>query len=350
VLPAPWPAAAMFFLFTLASLALSPDPWGGLPQIRKFYVWLALALVATAIRETRQARTMLLAAAGAATISAVWSMAQFGIKFERARSAGQDFYLAYVADRITGFMSHWMTFSGQMVVAFLIIAAWIFFGEPKRRVGWRAAGALIGVALVLSFSRGNWAAAAFGAAILIWLWRRWAILLLPVAAIVLFVLAPAPVQERIQSIWNPGERDSNVHRAALREAGLAMIAANPILGVGPEQVKERFPDYVPERFKPVPNHWWYNHLHNVYIHYAAERGVPALAALLVFAGWALRDFCRAWRRLPAGRSDQRFLLAAVIASVAAILAGGIWEVNLGDSEILMLFVSMISVGYAAERA
>jgi O-antigen ligase len=348
--PPAWPAALLFFVFTLASLAASPDPAAGLPQIRKFYVWLALVTVASAIRETSVARNMLLASAAAATASAAWSLVQFAVKFERARSAGQNFYLAYVADRITGFMSHWMTFSGQMMVAFLILASWILFGEPKKRMVALAAAALIGVALVLSFSRGNWAAAALGAAILLWLWRSWAVLILPVALAAVFVAAPAPVQERVRSVWNPTERDSNLHRAALREAGLAMIAENPLLGVGPEQVKLRFPEYVPERFKPIREDWWYNHLHNVYIHYAAERGLPAAIALVLFAGWVLKDFRKAWKNQPPGRSDRRFLLAAALTSIVAILTGGFWEVNLGDSEILMLFVSIVSVGYAAERS
>jgi O-antigen ligase len=349
-LPRPWPAAAAFFLLTLASLAASSDPAGGLPQIRKFYVWLALLTVATAIREARQGRVLLLAAAGAGALSGAWSLVQFAIKYERAQSAGQNFYTAYVADRITGFMSHWMTFSGQMMIALLVILAWMLFGVSRKRIGWASALALISIALALSFSRGNWAGAAAGALVLIWMWRRWAVVCLPVLAMIGFFVAPAPLQERVQSIWKPGARDSNQHRVALREAGLAMIAAHPALGVGPEQVKQRFPEFVPERFRPIPADWWYNHLHNIYIHYAAERGIPALMTLLLFAGWALRDFCLAWRLLPPGPGDGRFLLAASIASLVAILTGGIWEVNLGDSEVLMLFVTIISVGYAARQS
>ena len=39
---------------------------------------------------------------------------------------------AYVADRITGFMDHWMTFSKQMMMALLMVGAMVFFSTDRR--------------------------------------------------------------------------------------------------------------------------------------------------------------------------------------------------------------------------
>ncbi len=79
-----------------------------------------------------------------------------------------------------------------------------------------------------------------------------------------------------------------------------MIKAHPFVGVGPEQVGPQFLDYLPADVpRPIPIEWYYQHLHNIYFHFAAERGLPALAALLWFFGQATLDFFRALRRLPA---------------------------------------------------
>ena len=40
-----------------------------------------------------------------------------------AKALGQPFYEYYVGQRITGFMGHWMTFSGHMMIALMILGA-----------------------------------------------------------------------------------------------------------------------------------------------------------------------------------------------------------------------------------
>ena len=92
---------------------------------------------------------------------------------------------------------------------------------------------------------------------------------------------------------------------------------------------------------------YYGHLHNIYIHYAAECGVPAALFLVAAFGVALFDFNRALVRLPPGRSDRRFLLHASVACVIATMAAGWFEKNLGDTEVLTMFLVMMSLGYLA---
>jgi O-antigen ligase len=128
-----------------------------------------------------------------------------------------------------------------------------------------------------------------------------------------------------------------------------MIQAHPLLGLGPEHVKLHFKEYVPADVTHLPE-GWYGHLHNIYLHYAAERGIPTLLALLWMLGAMLRDFWRALRKLPPGPSDARFVLQGAIAVMLAILVGGIFEHNLGDSEVLMLFLATMCCGYVGVEA
>lgn len=99
--------------------------------------------------------------------------------------------------------------------------------------------------------------------------------------------------------------------------------------------------------RPLPN-GWYGHLHNIYLQYAAERGVFGLLAMLWFIGKAALDF---HRRLQQEVSPEvRAVLHGAIGVIIAVLAEGYSEYNLGDSEVLTLFLSVIACGYVALRA
>ena len=53
------------------------------------------------------------------------------------------------------------------------------------------------------------------------------------------------------------------------------------------------------------------------------------------------------RDLPPGRGDPRFLLHGGIAVLLATLAEGFAEYNLGDSEVLTMFLVVVGCGYLA---
>jgi putative inorganic carbon (hco3(-)) transporter len=52
------------------------------------------------------------------------------------------------------------------------------------------------------------------------------------------------------------------------------------------------------------------------------------------------------RQSPAG-SPQRWLLHATIAVMIGVLIGGYEELNLGDSEVLGMFLAVVGCGYVA---
>src|SRR5207302_2299016 len=126
-----WPPVtlplALFAAGTLASLAASGHIREGLPQVKKFFVYALLFLIVTTFRTVAQVRWLVLAWVLAASSSAAWGLEQFARKYEAAERSHQDFYAAYIGARITGFMSHWMTFSGHMMMALLLIGALVFF-------------------------------------------------------------------------------------------------------------------------------------------------------------------------------------------------------------------------------
>lgn len=347
-IPPIWLPLALFFALTLISNVANGHFSEGLPQIRKFYVYAILFLIPSAFRTFAQIRWMAIAFAAAAGASSAWALNQFYNKYEDAIEAHQDFYRAYVSDRITGFTTHWMTFSEQMMIVLLVIGAIVFFSLDRRFIAALIAiGALIFVALIVAETRSAWFAAAVGGAYLLWFWKRWALIALPVVAGIILLANPFEIGDRFLSIFNPhGELDSNAHRRLCRLIGYQMIEAHPLLGIGPEQVSYQYLNYLPPGTTlPLPP-GYYQHLHNIYIHYAAELGIPAMLAMVWMLVQPLYDFSRALRRAPP-RPESRWILHAAIAAVLAILAGGYFEKNIGDSHVLVLFLAVVGSGYAA---
>lgn len=357
-LPLRWPRIsvplAMFLGWSLIALAFSPDPRFGIPTVRKMVVYLFLLIVYSSIRTLSEARGLVLAWIGAGTITAGRGLFQFAADVAGARAAHEDFYHYYIADRIRGFMSHWMTFSGQELYVLLLAAAFLMYAADWRRWRWITipCGLIVGISLVLSDTRSIWIAGIVAGFYLLWCWRKWAALAMPVALASGLVVAPGDIQKRVISLVRPqGTVDSNQHRLIVWRTGWQMIKAHPIVGVGPEEIRkaEVFNAYLPADIHPPLPPGDYQHLHSIYIHYAAECGLPAalfLTAALVLALW---DFRRALVKLPPGRSDRRFLLHAATACVIGTMVSGIAEKNLGDTEVLTMFLAIACLGYLAVR-
>ncbi|MDE0626661.1 MAG: O-antigen ligase family protein [Bryobacterales bacterium] len=335
-----WPVLALM-LWTLVSVAASDEPVAALPQIKKFFVFALLPLIYTAFRSTdtcrRAAEAWFVVVLGACLLASL----QFVQAAVKAGALDGGFYRLYVDDRVTGFYSHWMTFSQASVIVLLALACHILFSERRRCSGiWIGSAAIITAALVLSFTRSAWLALLAGGGYLLAIRRPRALLAVPVLLVAAYLAAPDALQQRVRSI-RPGE---NQARIVMWRTGLAMIADSPLVGIGPERAGPLFSRYQPEDVRQLPP-GFYGHLHNVYIHYAAERGIPAALIVIWLFGQVLLDLRRGLMALPDRPDDRRFLLhAGVCATLAiAILSG--FDVSLGDSEVLGAYLAVLAVAY-----
>jgi putative inorganic carbon (HCO3(-)) transporter len=343
-------AFALFMLGTLISMAFSGEAAHALPQIRKFYLYIVVPLtVFSCLRDAKWLRWLFLAWAGLGSLEALRGFVQFAAKVREAHAAGQSFYDYYVSARITGFTSHWNTYAAEEMFALIMIGAFLFFapGASRRLWLWIAAAALVAAAILLSDTRGVWIATFVAGLYLVWYWNKKLILLVPVAAILIFFASPPAIRERFVSIVHPKEEDSNSFRKIAWRSGFRMIEAHPWLGLGPDGPKYHFMEYIPPDVpRPLPS-GFYEHVHNVYIQYAADRGIPTALVFLWILIQIPVDFWRGLRTLPPGRSNRRWLLHGGIAVVLAAMVEGFVEVNLGDSEVLTMFLIVMACGYLA---
>src|SRR5215471_17291144 len=348
-LPRIWLPLGLFMLGTVISLLASGHIYPGLPQIRKFYVFLELLVVFSLVRTPKMVRWLFLSWAGIAAITAIRGFVQFAGKVQDAHRLGVNFYDFFVGERITGFTSHWNTYSAEEMFALIMLGAFLMFAQDisRRLWVWISCGVLMAVAILLGETRGIWIAMAVAVLYLVWSWRPNSVLLVPVVIVAGYFGSPAALKERFTSIFKPKGVDSNQFRVVTWRTGIEMIKRHPLLGLGPEGVKLHFDDYVPADVpRPLPS-GWYGHLHNIYLHYAAERGIPTMLILIWLLIQILVDFWRGLRALPPGPGDRRYLLHGGIAIVLATMAEGVVELNLGDSEVLTMFLVVVACGYLA---
>lgn len=312
---------------TLVSAAFSGDPAASLIDSKQLILFLMVPVVAMFARGERATRVLdvVIALGSAGALYGILQYYVFGYDSLDARP--------------TGPLSHWMTFSGVlMLVTGAALARLIYF---TREWVWPAIAvpALV-AALVLSLTRNAWLGA--GAAMVVLLAvRNWRLLLmLPVAGLILMLVAPGAVINRVNSIGDmsdPATRD----RVAMLRMGAHMVQDHPLTGVGPEMVQRVYNDYRdPMAVNPTNPH-----LHNVPVQIAAERGLPALAAWLWFVVVAFRDL---WKQLRHG--PAKAVAGAGVAAIVAMLVAGLFEYNFGDSEFLMLFLGLITLPWAAARS
>jgi putative inorganic carbon (HCO3(-)) transporter len=339
----------LFLLGTILALAFSAHPGEGLPQIRKLYVLFELLIVYSCLREMRMVRWVFLTWAGFAAITSIRGVVQFVQKMQQARQLGENDYSFYVGERITGFMSHWNTFSAQQMFALTMLVAFLFFAPVtrKRLWVWILCAGLMCLAVLLAETRAVWVGTALAVMYLAWFWKRWMVAVAPVIVVLALLISPPVIKERFKSLTQPKGVDSNAFRLVTWRTGIEMIKAHPIFGIGPEGPKYHFDEWVPAGIpRPLPV-GWYGHLHNIYLQYSAERGIPTMLVLMWLLGKMLYDFWRGLAKLPPGRSDQKFLLHGGIAVILATLAEGFFEYNLGDSEVLTMFLVVVACAYQA---
>lgn len=316
---------AAFSLLSVCSALASLDPPASFASLPRLLVFASVPLAAALVDE-RWWGWLVAGLAGMGSVMAVWGILQF--------LAGAN----SLEDRIRGPLSHYMTYSGWLLLVVLVLLAELLL-RPGARALWLLPPALLGtVALFLTYTRNAWVGLAVGVLVLAAVWRRRLLLAYPVLAVAIWLLFPRPVLERVVSTVDLRQQ-ANYDRLCMVISGSEMVRDHPWLGVGPEMVSRLYPLY---RRDDAPR-WRVPHLHNNLLQIAAERGLGALVAYL----WLLLAFfATTWRSLPALAGPRRSAVAAALVAVAGITAAGLFEYNFWDAEIQLLTLVLMgtSVG------
>jgi O-antigen ligase len=319
-----WPLLG-YAALTLLAAGFSRDPIASLTDCKQLLLFLLVPIVYDFARGPR-ARSVLTIIITVGAVSAMVGLVQYAV-------------LNYGSERrLQGTLSHWMTYSGTLMLVICAAAGRLLFDHRDR--GWAAVvmPALV-ASLMLSFTRSAMVGVAAGVGVLLLIRDFRLIAVLPIVAAAMIAISPARLTDRIYSTFDMND-PTNRDRVAMLEAGVRMLRDYPLTGVGPELVGRVYPDYRVATAVQDNN----MHLHNVPMQIAAERGLPALALWVWFIGTALVAL-----RALLTRTRNRVFAATAMGAIAAMLTAGLFEYNFGDSEFLMLFLILITLPFAAER-
>ena len=338
----------LFMAMVMVSIVFSTDPIFSLLYVKKFIRFALVIFIFTyftraQVEWTLKGTVLLIA------LSALLGIVQFYWLFD-----------VDLLNRIRGFMSHWMTFSGQLMMGIialsgLILAPFTFGdGDPPdsrekdlaRPSRWFWAGVLVllGGALLLTFTRSAWLGTLSG--LFCWLLilkRRW---IIPLAMVLMafFFLLPGSFQDRVLDGFNSGDTTTRT-RIELLVTGGRMLADHPLTGVGPRMVPRLADEY--RSHQEFPD-WLYQHLHNSPLQIGAEMGLITLMVWFSIWLFLLRDY---WRMAREGGSPgspdrmSRYLCYNGMCIVVAFLGAGLLEYNFGDSELVTLLMFFVTGPY-----
>jgi len=320
-----WPLVA-YAAVTVAVSAFSLDPATSIIDDKQLVLFVIVPAVYQIARGERASLVVdVIVSVGAA--SAAYGIIQYGL-----------LHYDNLGRRPEGAMSHYMTYSGLLMLVICAAAARLIFGRQGRTWPALVMPALV-VALALTLGRSAWIGASVAIALLLALKDLRLTILLPLFIAVLFAVAPGTVTKRVMSIFDVQE-PTNQDRLAMIEMGARMVSDHPLTGVGPNMIPRVYAQYRPDYAINPTN----PHLHNVPLQIAAERGLPALGVWLWFVVSLVVAQFRMFRR-----QRDKVPPAAALAAVFAMLGAGLFEYNFGDSEFLMLFLVLVTLPFAAAR-
>ena len=336
--PLRWPSyflpLAAFMATTLLSLAASPNPGIGWHPVQKFVLFSMGLLSATFVTtdwRVRAAYKLLLATASVAGIIAIVQFILAQSAFSRTGLLVDD---PTLVNRITGTLGHWLTFSGvELLVWCAAISALAFLGRK-----WIVAFSIVGMAIILSNTRGAWLGAAAGFAFVGWALPRRILAMVLIPMIAIGIAASPFIYRRITMSLDMGLA-TNYCRVAYFTVGTRMIKDHPFFGVGPERIHDEFPNY---HTGTGLDSCYSGHLHNNVLQIAAERGLLCLATFL----WFLVELYRSLlRRLKRSEENARWPILGSLAALTGFVVAGMTEFNFGDSEVLVLLLFLVSIPF-----
>jgi O-antigen ligase len=254
-------------------------------------------------------------------------------------SLGYFVFKARPGERIQGFMGHYMTQAGLLLLFACAALSFFLFFKNRTRWLWGIAFVLAVASLSLTLTRSAWVGLVVAAGFILALYKPKALIMLPAVVALFLLVSPRAMKQRALSIFNL-HNYGNTLRIEYLKAGWQIIREYPLHGTGPDTVDMVFqnPKYGLSEVSRQNVH-----LHNNVVQIAAERGIPTLLAWFVFIVWA---FVLLLKRLKKRDPVVYPHAAAGAAALLALVTAGLFEYNFADSEITVLFLYLITVPFA----
>lgn len=315
----------LYVLFSFISTLFSLNFRESLDDNREFFVFLLIPICLMAIKTRKILEYSLYAVLASSVLSSL-----LGIVISLWKGVSLD-------HRLKGLTSHWMTYSGLLMFAFVFFFISLFYEKNKRKRLLISASLLpILAAILLSLTRSAWVGTFVAlAAFVIYFKPRILFFAIP-AALILGLLLPGSVRSRLLSTFDLNN-ETNRDRIYMAQTGLEIFKKYPLVGAGPNQIKKIY-----DQYKPAEAALSNPHLHNNLIQILAERGVLTLLGLLAAFAAIVFSLVKKIDILP--RREQWIPVGALFTFIAFFISG-FFEYNFGDTEIRFILFYFLSIPY-----
>jgi len=338
----------LFCLTTCNSILWAEHPVGGWVAARKLVLFLILLLSVNLVASARHLGALFRGLFLVSALAGLVGIVQFFIQYHSLRHLRYERVYYYMTlTRIHGFMGHWMNFGGQQMLIFTALLAFLLMyqagQEGKAKGLYWLLMAMVAASVVLNFTRGAWLGCVVATLYLVARWKPRTLWVIPVVLVVAYLAAPSMLRRRVSLAFHPTDDPALAIRLEMWGAGLRMVREHPWVGVGPENIRRVYTQYLPSGTTPMFG--YHDHLHDNLLQLAAERGLPCLVAWLWFMLALGGNVLRIRGRL----SSERWVADAAFAAWLAFFAEGFFEYNFGTSPVLMVFLFVMSTPYVAEQ-
>jgi O-antigen ligase len=350
-----WPLWISFGLYALACLVAVANAFDtslSYPALKKLLEVLIFFWVANCVRENKLRDSLIFLLIISATIAGLYG-------FYQVWQDGVN-----LGSRVSGTMSVYMTFAGLLMMVGVLTLGRVMFRRPQEIWLWPSVTIFV-VCLIFTLTRQAWFGFLIGLVFLLFAWRKKLFLIFSASFLAVTLVFSSQIDDRIQNlvsgeadpgnsfIWNikyrfrgmvSGKDSTFTMRKALWRGGWEIFKDHPLTGCGfscVDIVGNQYPD-------PTGLVKRLRGMHSNFVQLAVDTGILGLSA---WVGIWCCFFFLLYRRAKAlkGDSHERAVILGSAAGVIAFLAGGIFESNFYDSEVVMVLYFIMALPFAGSQ-
>lgn len=316
----------LYILFTLISTIFSLNPLVSIKDNKELVIFLLIPIFILMINSKKRLIYSIFTVLISSLISSL-----LGIYTTLKQGSSLD-------HRLKGFTSHWMTYSGLLMLAFVFFFIYFFYERIKKKKLFIFISLISILASVLfSLTRSVWIGIIVSISAFIIYYKPKVLYFAIPIVVVLVIVLPKPVQNRFYSIFDMNNA-TNKDRIFMYETGFNIFKKYPLFGIGANNLNINiYRENMPEEAKNINPH-----LHNNFLQILIERGIITLISLIL--GF-ISIFINLIKKIKNSLNLEKIVSIAGLFVFISFIVAGLFEYNFGDSEIKFLIFYFLSIPF-----
>ncbi len=254
--------------------------------------------------------------------------------------------------RSAGFYGHYTTYSEVLqLLLSLTLGLWLALPDKRSKYSVFLIVAVMSMclALLLTVTRASQGAFAVSALLMVSLSASrktvlaFLAIMVPLAAIGVYIL------QQSRGVGFFDQNDTSITwRETVYGEGVKLLTDNPrnlLVGVGMDSIKRYWQEWNLFEGGKIP----IGHFHSTYLQIAVERGIPALAAWLLFIWVYLKMLRKLLKSNQLSLWQDRGIILGILGGAIGFFISGMVHYNYGDQEVVMVFYFLIGIAASYYR-